>query len=513
MSTSSRIIKNTGFLYGKMAISVFVSLYTTRVILNSLGASDYGVFNVVGGTIALLGFLNSSMASATQRFMSYAEGQGKDEEKARIFNNAVLLHLGIALLMGVLWLLLEPVFFNYVLNIEPSRVGAAHWVYRCTIVSTMFTVMTVPYDAALNAHENMLYYAIVGLMDSFLKLAIALMVAHWGGDKLILYGILMPAECLVVLIIMRIYCTRRYEECRLALRKFANRQTLRQLTGFAGWNLLGTSASVISGYGSGLVLNHFFGTRLNAANGVCGQLNGQMLAFSNNMLKAVNPVIVKSEGAGDRARMFKAAFSACKVSTFLYGMIAVPFVVECGYILQLWLKQVPEYTQIFCSISVAVVILEQLYLPLNTSINAVGKIRGINIFGCFVHYGSIILLFLGYLLGLPPYLLVIIAGVASIARAIYSITYATRHCSMDFAQYSSDVVLRCLLVLAASFAVSMAVRNLLPESFLRLALVCIASFATFLLMAYRLGLTTSERTAAQTTLTEMASKIFRRKSA
>lgn len=175
-STANRVIKNTGFLYAKMGITMFISLYTTRLILNSLGASDFGIFNIVGGAIAMLGFLNGAMASATQRFMSYSEGEGDKEKQKSIFNISLVLHFGISIVVGIALLVAGWFFFNGILNIPPDRAFAAQVVYGSLIVSTMFTVMTVPYDAVMNAHENMKYYALVGIIESLLKLSVALLV-------------------------------------------------------------------------------------------------------------------------------------------------------------------------------------------------------------------------------------------------------------------------------------------------------------------------------------------------
>ena len=236
MSTAKRVIKNTGFLYAKMGITMFISLYTTRLILNSLGASDFGVFNVVGGAIAMLGFLNAAMASATQRFMSYTEGEGNKEKQKQIFNISFVLHLMIGLFLGLILMIAGYFFFNGILNIEPERIFAAKVVYGSLIVSTMFTVMSVPYDAVLNARENMLYYSIVGIIESLLKLGVALVIVYYAGDKLILYGILMAIIPIVIMFIMRIYCHFNYEECTLSFRKYWDKSLMKEMTHFAGWN-------------------------------------------------------------------------------------------------------------------------------------------------------------------------------------------------------------------------------------------------------------------------------------
>lgn len=316
MSTASRVAKNTGYLYAKMGITMFISLYTTRLVLNSLGDVDFGIFNIVGGAIAMLGFLNAAMAGATQRFMSYSEGEGNKEKQKQIFNISIVLHTAISLLVGVVLLVVGYFFFHGILNIPPDRQFAAKVVYGSLIVSTMFTVMNVPYDAMLNAHENMRYYAIVGIIESLLKLAVAFAVVYTTSDKLIVYGMLMAVMPLITLTIMRVYCHRRYEECIWAPRRYFDHGLMREMTGFAGWNFVSTTLAMVGYYGQGIVLNYFFGPLLNAAYGIVTQLNGQLLVLSNNMLKALNPVIVKNEGTKNRHKMLDISLFGNKLSFF-----------------------------------------------------------------------------------------------------------------------------------------------------------------------------------------------------
>lgn len=337
-SVANRVIKNTGFLYAKMGITMFISLYTTRLILNSLGASDFGIFNIVGGAIAMLGFLNAAMASATQRFMSYSEGEGDKEKQKSIFNVSFILHLGISFVVGIALLIAGYFFFNGILNIPPDRVFAAKIVYGSLIVSTMFTVMTVPYDAAMNAHENMKYYAIVGIFESLLKLAVAFACVYTSSDKLIVYGSLMACVPLITLSIMRIYCHRHYEECIIAPRKYWQKDLMKKMTSFAGWNFFSSSVTMISGYGQGIILNNFFGTVLNAAQGIALQINGQLQVLSSNMLKAVNPILGKSVGAHNTELLIKSTILGAKYAAALYSLVAIPLFIKAPYILEIWLK-------------------------------------------------------------------------------------------------------------------------------------------------------------------------------
>lgn len=493
MSTSTRIIKNTGFLYAKMAITVFLSLYSTRLILNALGASDYGVFNVVGGAIAMLGFLNASMAAATQRFMSYSEGEGNIEHIKQIFNNSLILHVIIALFIGIILISLEPVLFNHLLNLESAKIIAAKWIYYFMIISTIFTIITVPYDATMNAHENMLYYSIIGIIQSFLNLGCAIMVTRVINDKLIWYGGLMAIISMFVLVIMIVYCKRKYKECSFRPTLYYDKSTMKAITSFAGWSLIGTSSSVIWGYGSNLILNNFFGTVLNAANGICGQINGQLLAFSTNMLKAVNPVIVKAEGGNNRENMFKATFSACKLSVLIFSLFAIPFVVECKPILKLWLKNVPPYTESFCILMTIQVMLEQISLPLSTAIGAVGKIKQYNIVTAIILYTEVLLIYGCFKVGFTPNSFRYIAIIGAFVLMVYKIAYCKRVCYMNLSDYLKDVLLRSSLVIVITFIFTCLLRIKISYSVFNLFIVVFISMFIFLILFYFIGLGTEEK--------------------
>lgn len=330
-----------------MGITMFISLYITRLILNSLGASDFGIFNIVGGAISMLAFLNGSMAAATQRFMSYAEGENNEGKKIVIFNSSIVLHLIIAFSVGVLLEIGALFLFDGILNIPEDRISSAKIIYHCAVLSTMFTILTVPYDAVINAHENMLYYAAVGVFESLLKLGTAFIVVYTLSDKLIIYGIFTAITALIIQLIMRIYCIRHYPECQLKLRNAVDASILKEMTIFAGWNALSSILGVLSQYGVGVVLNHFFGTIVNAAQGIANQISGQLGALSTNAIKAINPVIVKSAGAHDEAMLYRSTIYGSKTLFFIMSICFLPILANLEPILQLWLVNVPQYTLIF----------------------------------------------------------------------------------------------------------------------------------------------------------------------
>lgn len=485
MDAANRVIKNTSFLYAKMAITVFVSLYTTRLLLSSLGAIDFGIFNVVGGIIAMLGFLDAAMAGATQRFMSIAEGEGKPEKKKAIFNISIILHLAIAIVLGLVLLIVGYFFFNGILNIPDDRVYAAKVVYGSMIVSTMLTVMTVPYEAVLNSHENMLYYAIVGVIESFLKLAVAFIVVYALQDKLIVYGVLMAVISLLVMAIMRIYCHRRYEECIIAPRRYWDRSLMRQMTGFAGWNLLNNASRMISQYGLGIVLNNFFGAILNAAQGIANQISGQLMAFSNTMIKAVSPMIAKSEGAGEREKMLNASLLSAKYGYLLFAIFAVPFLLETPYILEIWLEEVPDWAVLFVRLQLILLLVEQLTLMVGRSVEVQGDIKVYFALQSFLNILPIVLTYLFFSFGFPPYYLyiiwILVGGIISGSVCVY---FAKLKCGLKFSDFMYKVFYPSVIPTIGMLITGAILVYWLEESFLRLLFVIGITTISFIIIVY-----------------------------
>ena len=442
MSTSSRVIKNTSYLYIKMGITIIVSLYSTRIVLASLGASDFGIFNVVGGAIAMLGFLNSTLAHATQRFMSYAEGEGDLERKRSVFNVSVVLHLFIALVTVVLLLVAMFPLFNGAFNIETDRLLAAKVIYYSLIFSTVLTIINVPYDAVMNAHENMLYYSIIGVFESVLKLTVAFICAYSSRDKLILYGILMACIPLITLSIMKVYCHHHYDECVIAPIRYWDKSMVQQIADFFGWNFLTAISSLLTAQGIGIVLNHFFGAVLNAAQGIANQVNGALSNFSTNMMKALNPVITKSAGSGNTSRMNIATIAGCKYSALLTMLFAVPLSLEVDYILTLWLKEVPNWASVFVVLQLTQSIIIQMASSASTAIYAQGRIKEYAIIKSCVNIMPIILTWIAFRIGGGPvWLYIPMISIWAIGGDIVIVHFAKVLCGMRVRDYIIKVLL------------------------------------------------------------------------
>lgn len=380
MSISQRIIKNTLWLYLRMGASILVNIFTTRILLQALGASDYGLYNVVGGAITMLGFLTASMSTSTQRFISYTLGKGEAEKLKSIFNNTLCVHYGIAGLSALILIAASFAWFNGVLNIPEGRETVAMCVYACLVFSTIYSITIVPYDGVLNAHENMRFYSIIGIIDVFVKLAIAIAVYFSTFDQLLLYAILMALEAWALRTVTKCYCSRHYEECRQQeLRKYFDRKIARELMSFAGWNFCNIASAMIALHGTNLIINHYYGTLLNAAIGIATQLSNVLSNVSANLVKAITPILVKNEGAHQRKQVLTITYKGCKFSFLLFSFFSIPIMFYISPILELWLKDVPLYTAIFCLIMVSSAIIDQVGTVLYQTISAKGDIKGFSI--------------------------------------------------------------------------------------------------------------------------------------
>lgn len=443
MSDSKRIVKNTIYLYVKTIVSLLVGVFTTRFLLEGLGESDFGLYNVVGGAIAMLGFLSASLSSATQRFLNIAEGEGNKTKIRLYFNNSIIIHWALAGAMIFVFIIAGIFFFNGILNIPDGKYYDALIVYGCLLVSTVFSITIVPYEAEINAHENMLFFSIVGIIDVVLKFSIALAVLFFNSDKLIFYAVLMAAESFLIRYLCQIYCQRRYEECRsLNLRESFDRETIRQMTSFAGWNMVNIATGMISLFGMNIVVNHYFGTNVNAAMGIATQLSGILMGLSANMIKAVTPVIMKSKGNNQHERMLEYSYISCKFSYIIFSIFCIPVVFTIHPILKLWLKEVPQWTDVFCIVLIIATLIDQLTVVLYQSIMAGGDIKLYNIFRSIANILPILVSILIFQYSkLPPYWALINWGIYKcIIGGIVNLYFSNKSLSLSLLRFVKSVL-------------------------------------------------------------------------
>lgn len=483
MDSAKRIFLNTAFLYGKMLITILVSLFSTRIILDALGIENFGIFNLVGGVIGMLGFLSGAMAVSTQRYFSYYIGAGQLDKQRDIFKTSVLLHLIIGLGVVIILEVLGIFLFNGLLNIPEERIASARMVYHFMIVSTFFTINAVPYDASINAHENMLVDSIVGVIEAFLKLGIAFWLMNARYDRLITYGILYASMTIIIRLIKSIYCLRNYSECKVGLKGIYEPGIFKEMFTFASWNLFGALCNVIRNQGITIVLNVFIGVIANAAYGIANQINGLLSTFSLNLMRAINPQIVKSEGSGDRKRMLKLAVFACKSSFLLLAIFAVPLIIEMDYVLNLWLKEVPQYAVVFCKLILVISLIKQITAGLMMAIQSIGNIKAYqSVLGTLLILNlpvAIILL----KLGLPPYSVLVGSIALEVVAALARTFFANKLAGLSVREFLLKTLIASFASVGFVYLVTFRFSSYFESNFVRVIYTAIVSVLLILIAA------------------------------
>lgn len=374
---NKRIAKNTLLLYCRMLFLMVVSLYTSRVVLNALGVEDFGIYNVVGGIVAMFTVLSGSLSAAISRFITYELGKGNQDNLNKIFSSAVTIQLGLA---GIIILLAETIglwFLNTKMNIPESRMEAANWVFQFSILTFAINLVSVPYNASIIAHEKMSAFAYISILEAVGKLTIAYLIVISPIDKLIFYAILMCGVALVVRFTYGNYCKKHFSECTYHF--IWDKQLLKQMFGFAGWNFIGATSSVLRDQGGNVIINLFCGPTVNAARAVAFQVNNAIHGFVSNFMTALNPQITKSYASGDREYMMKLIHQGARFSFYILLLLSLPVIINAHYILTLWLKIVPEHTTLFVQLVLIFAMSESISNPLITAMLATGNIRNYQI--------------------------------------------------------------------------------------------------------------------------------------
>lgn len=372
-ANNKRIAKNTLMLYFRMILLMCISLYTSRVILEKLGISDFGLYNVVGGIISMLSFLNGAMATTNQRFLSFELGHGDSGRLQLVFSQSMIVHICIAI---VFFILAETVGLWFVVNklvIPQGSETAAMWVYQTMVLQFFLSVYTVPYNAAIVAHEKMNIYAMVGIVEAVLKLGVALLIGIFDKNRLIWFSIIMLLSSAITAGCYVTYGRIKFHECRLKWQ--FDLKVLKSLVSFAGWSIFGSIAWIAKTQGINIVLNMFFGTVVNAAFGVANQVNAAVSKFVQNFSTAMNPQIVKTYASSDIKTFNSVVERGSRWAFLLLFVLAFPVIICIREVLNIWLVEVPPYAAVFSCLIVSVSLLESFTYPIGTAIQATGKIK------------------------------------------------------------------------------------------------------------------------------------------
>ncbi len=493
ISSNRRIAKNTVMLYIRMLLSMVVSLYTSRVVLNTLGVEDYGIYGVVGGVVAMFSFLNSAMSGATSRFLTYEMGRGDTQRLRDTFSSALLIHIGISLVILLLGETVGLWFLTHKLVIPEERMFAAHVVYQLSIISTMVSITQVPYNATIIAHEQMDVYAYVELLNVSLKLLIVFLLPVIGHDKLIVYGILVFAVSLLIAMTYRWYCFKKYPEVRTRL--IFNKKMIYPMLSFSGWDIYVNMALMGRNQGVNILLNIFLGPIVNAAVNLGLTIQGVISAFGENVLTAIKPQIIKSYAKGEYIDMNKYMSMASGLATLLMSIISIPLIIEMDYILRLWLGTYPEGTVGLGRLCLIFSLIYIAFRPLVFGLHAVGNIKTMGLLN-----GTIYLLVLpvSYMIfkskilnpEIPFYLNILLL---LISYGVVNVFLLKK--SMNEFQYLHYIlrIIKILFIVVSTYLLLLLLHNVLHESFYRLLIIVLFSITFHALLAYILLLNKNER--------------------
>ncbi|EPH13399.1 hypothetical protein HMPREF9713_00728 [Myroides odoratimimus CCUG 12700] len=488
---NKRIVKNTLLLYVRMIFTMAVTLYTSRIILNVLGVEDYGVYNVVGGVVTMFAFFNSAMSNATQRFLSYEIGKGDFEKLRKIFNASQLIHIGIALLIGILAETIGLWFVKKYLVIPIERMEAAVWVYHFSVFAFIITVIQVPYNAIIIARERMNAFAYISVLEVFLKLIIVFMLTWLDFDKLKLYGVLYFVITLSIGIIYRVFTRVNFKETEFELIK--DKELYSTLIYYSGWNLFGNIAGIAKVQGINILLNIFFGPIVNAARGIASQVQGAVNSFVVNFQIAVNPQIIKSYASGDQGYMTLLVIRSSKLSFYLLFLLSFPIIIEVEQILKLWLKVVPEYAPIFTNLVLVVVLIDCFSGPLMTAAQATGRIKVYQIVVGTLQFLILPLSYWFLVKGYSPEVAMYINIIISIIALFFRVCFLKYLLDFPVLEFIRDVVIKCALVVLVSVSLPLFLKYNLNVTFINLLLVILTTFIWTILVIYLIGLNKVEK--------------------
>lgn len=502
---SKRIAKNTLLLYIRLIFTMAVGLFTSRVILATLGVEDYGVYNVVAGFVMMFSFFTNSLGAAISRFLTYELGKGESSKLQRIFSTSVNVQLLLSVAILILAEAIGVWFVNNKLNIPADRLYAANWTFQCAILSFIFNLISVPYNAAIIAHERMSAFAYISILEVTLKLAIVYVLYISPIDKLITYSILFAFVGLVIRLVYGGYCRKQFAECHY--QAVIDKPMLKEITGFAGWNLLGSGAYLFNTQGVNIAMNLFFGVTVNAARGIATQVEGVVRQFVTNFTTALNPQITKSYAAGNMEYMYTLVCRGAKYSYFLMLIFVVPFMFEADIILKLWLDKVPEYTSVFLRLTMIGTLCDILGNSTANACWATGKVK--KYYLCVGTIGSLVF-FISYVLftfGFPAYTSYVVFIVIYIILIFVKLSIIKGLIHFPVTMFYKETLFRILPVTICTFMFASFAYSTLEESIGRMLLTVLLSTCALGISTFVFGLEQSEKQIVRNKISYLKKRI------
>ena len=507
LSSKETIAKNTILLYIRTLVVLFVSLWTSRVILLSLGARDFGIFNAVGGLVAMFSILTGSMSSAISRFITYEIGIGDEERLKRIFSASVVVQIIFILLVVLVAETIGLWFLNNKMTIPEDRMIAANWVFQFTVITFCFNLLAVPYNAELIAHEHLSTYAYVSVTDNVLRLAIAFLIYISPIDRLIFYSCLMTFLAISVRVFYQLYCRHNFMECRNVRLKF-DKPLILSLGKFAGWNMFGSASVTFSHQGISILLNIFFGPLLNAAYGIANQVNAAVMAFTNNFTTAFTPSITKAYAEKKNSYMNSLVLQGARFSYYLLFIFVLPILFETETILSIWLKEVPEHTVSFVRLVLIFSLVEVISGTIIRAVLATGNIKKYMLTIGTLALSTVPIAYLVLKMGGFAETTMFVSIIVTLVTLFVRLIIVKPMIGLSFLTFTRSVLWPVFLVTVVSAILPLLAFVLMPSNTFSFLFVCSISILSAALTCFFVGCTTSER---QTILYKMKTILKKKK--
>ncbi|WP_455629946.1 lipopolysaccharide biosynthesis protein [Parabacteroides sp.] len=474
-----------------MLFLMLVSLYTSRVTLEVLGINDFGIYNAVGGVVAMFSILSGSLSAAISRFITYELGEGNEEKLKTIFSSALTIQAILCLLVLVFAETIGLWFLNVKMNIPIERVAAANWVFQFSILTFSISLISIPYNAAIISHERMTLFAYISVLEAIGKLLIAYLITVSFGDKLAIYSALICLIAFMSNCVYRVYCKRHFRECHYCF--IWDRLLLKQMFGFAGWNFIGASAAVLRDQGGNIVINLFCGPVVNAARAIAFQVNGSIHGFVANFMTALNPQITKAYAAGENEYMMSLIFQGARLSFYMLLLLSLPVLVNTHYILQLWLNVVPDHTVFFVRLVLIFAMCESVSNPLITAMLATGDIKKYQIVVGGLQMMNLPVSYVLLRLGFFPEIILVVAIIISQCCLAARLFMLRRMIHLSVVDYLRKVYWNVLFVSVLSAIPPFFVSSYVEKTFLSLLAVSIFSLCTTFCVVFYIGCTKNEQ--------------------
>lgn len=491
-----RIAKNTMFLYFRMIIIMAVSFYTVRVVLDTLGVTDFGLYNLVASFVAIMVFLNGTLTSGTQRFLTFEIGKSDVVKLKQTFSTAMLIHIALAFFILIIGETIGLWFLYEKMNIPLDRFDAAFWAYQFAVFSTMITVMQVPYNALIIAHERMHIFAYISILEAGLKLLIVYLLLLSSYDKLIAYAILMFLVSILIAFIYRTYVIKNYQESHF---EFSfDKEIVKSMMHFAGWNIFGTLGSLLSSQGINIILNIFFGPIAVAARAISMQVSGGLSQFVNGFQQAVTPQITKLYASNEIEEMNKLLYQNSKYAFLLLWFLALPVFMQTEYILNLWLVEVPENAVVFCQIIIAHALIGSLNRPYVMAIHATGNMKQTNVTAGVI---LILVLPISYLLldnGFSILAPLIVYMIATVLCFMIELYYLKKWINVSVLGLFKNTLFPVFLITIISIIPIYLMINLYENSFIKFLLITFFSMGIVFILSYTIALNKNEKIKLKT---------------